>query len=160
MRASRLLVVTERYWPEGSGGELATHLILELLRDGFEITVMNGTRNPAIIEGVKYVYEPLLSARNKHLLWFNTLRLTRSRVFEKLVEGADVVYVPRFAFPVIPLAKKLGKKVVVHLHGYIPISYTATVLALFEEHRHRIPRDDLELECLRDPRIAEPSPKP
>jgi len=147
--APRLLVVTERYWPEGSGGELATHLILELLRDSFEVTVVTGTRSPAGVEGVRYVYEPLLSARSKHPLWFNTLRLARSRVFEKLVERADVVYVPRFAFPVIPLAKRLGKRVVVHLHGYIPVSYTAVVLAPFKEHRHRVPRDDLELECMK-----------
>jgi len=149
MAAPRLLVVTERYWPEGSGGELATHLILELLRDSFEVTVVTGTRSPARVEGVRYIYEPLLSARNKHLLWFITLRLTRSRAFDKLVERADVVYVPGFAFPVIPLAKRLGKRVVVHLHGYIPASYTAVVLAPFEEHRHRILRDDLELECMR-----------
>jgi len=148
--APRLLVVAERYWPDGSGGELATHLILELLRGSFEITVVTGTRNPASIEGVKYMYEPLLSARNKHLLWFNTLRLTRSRAFEKLVERADVVYVPRFAFPVIPLAKRLGKRIIVHLHGYIPVSYTAVVLASFEEHKHKVLRDDLELECMKD----------
>jgi len=150
MVKTKILVVTERYWPEGSGGELATHLILELLRDSFEITVVTGTRSPARVEGVRYIYEPLLSARNKHMLWFNTLRLARSRAFERFVERADIVYVPRFAFPVIPLARRLGKRVVVHLRGYIPVSYTAVVLAPFEEHRHRILRDDLELECMVD----------
>jgi glycosyltransferase involved in cell wall biosynthesis len=43
----------------------------------------------------------------------------------------------------------LGKKVVVHLHGYIPISYTATVLAPYEEHKHRITLDDIRLECMK-----------
>jgi len=148
MGASKLLVVTERYWPEGGGAELATHLILELLRGSFEITVVTGTRNPARVDGVRYIYEPLLSVRSKHLLWFNTLRLARSRAFEKLVKRAGVVYVPRFAFPVIPLAKRLGKRVIVHLHDYIPVSYTAVVLAPFEEHRYRILRDDLELTCM------------
>jgi glycosyltransferase involved in cell wall biosynthesis len=57
--------------------------------------------------------------------------------------------VPRFAFPVIPYAKKMGKAVVVHLHDYIPVSYTATVLAPYEEHRHRITRDDIALECMK-----------
>jgi len=61
-----------------------------------------------------------------------------------------VVYVPRFAFPVIPLAKRLGKKVVVHLHDYIPISYTAVVLAPYEKHKNRIHRDNVALECRRD----------
>jgi len=122
--APRLLVVAERYWPEGSGGELATHLILELLRDSFEIAVVTGALNPARVENVRYIYEPLLSVRNKHLLWFNTLRLARSRVFEKLVEGADVVYVSRFAFPVIPLTKRLDKRIIVHLQDYT-LSHTA-----------------------------------
>jgi len=81
MGVSKLLVVAERYWPEGNGGELATHLILELLRDSFEITVVTGMLSPARTEGVGYIYEPLLSVRNKHLLWFNTLRLAQSRVF-------------------------------------------------------------------------------
>jgi len=81
MSMPKLLVVAERYWPEGSGGELATHLILELLRDSFEITVAAGTLSPARVKGVRYIYEPLLSAKNKHLLWFNTLRLARSGVF-------------------------------------------------------------------------------
>jgi len=147
MTATKLLVVTELYWPEGSGAELATHLILQLIRDSFRITVVTGSQNPTRVEGVEYIHEPLLTLRSKHLLWFNILRLTRSRAFEKLVEGADVIYMPRFAFPIIPLAKRLGKRVAVHLHNYIPVSYTATVLAPFEEHRHRILRDDLELEC-------------
>jgi glycosyltransferase involved in cell wall biosynthesis len=59
------------------------------------------------------------------------------------------VYVPRFAFPLIPCAKRLGKKVVVHLHDYIPISYTATVLAPYEERKHRIVLDDTMLECMK-----------
>jgi len=146
---SRILVITELYWPKGGGGILATHLILELLRNNHKITVITGTRNIVNLEGVKYIYEPLLSADNRHLLWFNASKLTRVRAFEKLVERADVVYVPRYAFPVIPLAKRLGKRVVVHLHDYIPVSYTAVVLAPFEEHRHRILRNDLELECMK-----------
>jgi len=149
MTALRLLVVTEPYLPEGGGAELATHLILYLLRSNFEITVVTGIRDPAKLEGIKYVYEPLLPVRNKHLQWFNALRLARSRPFEKLIERADVVYVPRFAFPVIPLAKMLGKRVIVHLHDYIPVSYTAAVLAPFEEHGNRVSKDDLELECMK-----------
>ncbi|RLG79580.1 MAG: hypothetical protein DRO13_05725 [Thermoprotei archaeon] len=83
------------------------------------------------------------------MLWPNTMRLVRMERFRKLVRKADIVYIPRFVFPVIPFAKKLGKKVVVHLHGYIPISYTATILAPYEEHRDRIVRDDVFLECIK-----------
>jgi len=145
----RILVVSERYWPEGSGGELATHLITKLLADEFDITVVTGTKEPERAEGVRYIYEPALSAKSKHVLWLNTTRLAKSTAFRKLVERADVVYVPRFAFPVIPLAKRLGKKVVVHLHGYIPISYTAVVLAPYEKHKRRIHRENVALECRR-----------
>jgi len=146
---SLILVVTERYWPEGSGGELATHLILDILRKRFDVIVVTGTKNPSRLSGVKYIYEPLLSKREKPILWLNTLKLIRSQRFQKLLRESDIVYIPRFAFPIIPYAKKLNKKVVVHLHDYIPISYTATVLAPYEEHKHRITLDDIGLECMK-----------
>jgi glycosyltransferase involved in cell wall biosynthesis len=43
----------------------------------------------------------------------------------KLIKKRDVLYVPKLAYPVIPIAKKFGKKVIVHLHDYQPISYEA-----------------------------------
>jgi glycosyltransferase involved in cell wall biosynthesis len=150
MSRERLLVITEDYWPEGSGGELATHLILEILRKEFDIVVLTGTQNPIKLPGVQYLYEPLLAKREKALLWLNTSRLAGSQHFQKILRESDVVYIPRFSYPVIPHARKLGKKVIVHLHGYIPVSYTATILAPYEEHRYRISRDDTMLECRRD----------
>jgi len=106
-------------------------------------------RNPSKLPSVRYVYEPLLSKREKPVLWLNTVKLVHTQRFQKLLRESDVVYIPRFAFPIISYAKKLGKKVVVHLHGYIPISYTATVLAPYEEHKHRITLDDIRLECMK-----------
>jgi len=38
-----------------------------------------------------------------------------------------MVYIPRFSYPVIPLAKKHDKKVIVHLHNYQPLTYCAVV---------------------------------
>jgi glycosyltransferase involved in cell wall biosynthesis len=150
MSRERLLVITEDYWPEGSGGELATHLILEILRKEFDIVVLTGTQNPIKLPGVQYIYEPLLAKREKVSLWLNTSRLAGSQRLQKMLRESDVVYIPRFSYPVIPHARKLGKKVIVHLHGYIPVSYTATILAPYEEHRYRISRDDTMLECRRD----------
>lgn len=144
---SKILVVTERYWPEGSGGELATHLVMDMLRSKFEVTVITGTANPTRAPGVEYVYEPLLTKREKPILWLNTLRLIETDRFRRQLSESDIVYIPRFAFPIIPYAKKAGKKVVVHLHDYIPISYTAVILAPYEEHRHRIALDDIGMEC-------------
>jgi len=63
----KILVVTERYWPEGSGGGLATHLITKLLADKFDVTVVTGTKKPES-QGLKVQYEPASATRNKHLL--------------------------------------------------------------------------------------------
>jgi glycosyltransferase involved in cell wall biosynthesis len=147
MSREQLLVITERYWPEGSGGELATHLILEILRKELDIVVLTGTQNPTKLPGVQYVYEPLLAKREKVWLWLNASRLANSRRFQKMLRESDVVYIPRFSFPIIPIAKRFGKNVIVHLHDYIPISYTAVVLAPYEQHRGRITRDDIMMEC-------------
>jgi glycosyltransferase involved in cell wall biosynthesis len=146
---STVLVVIERYWPDGSGGELATHLILDILGKRFDVTVVTGTKNPSKLPSVRYVYEPLLSKREKPVLWLNTARLVHTQRLQKLLRESDVVYIPRIAFPIIPYAKKLGKKVVVHLHDYIPVSYTATVLAPYEKHKNRIALDNIKLECMR-----------
>ena len=150
MSRKQLLVITERYWPEGGGAELATHLILEILQKEFNIVVLTGTQNPTKLPGAQYIYEPLLAKREKVWLWLNASRLTTSQRFQKILRKSDVVYIPRFSFPMIPHARKLGKKVIVHLHDYIPVSYTATILAPYEEHRYRISRDDIMLECRRD----------
>jgi len=146
---SRLLVVSERYWPDGDGGELATHLIVNVLSREFEVAVVTDTKNPSKVPHVQYIYESLLSRWEKPILWLNVLKLIRMKRFKKLLREADVVYVPRFAFPLIPYAKKMGKKVVAHLHNYISISYTAVILAPYEEHKHKITRDDTMLACLK-----------
>jgi glycosyltransferase involved in cell wall biosynthesis len=43
-----------------------------------------------------------------------------SSFFRKIVKWANVVYIPRFWYPAIFLAKKYKKSVIVHLHDYIP----------------------------------------
>jgi glycosyltransferase involved in cell wall biosynthesis len=140
-------LLSELFWPEGGGAELATHLITDILSRVFEVTVVTGSRNPAVLPGVRYVYEPLLARREKAFLWLNIYRLTRTERFKKLVRGADIVYIPRLAFPAIPYVKEMGKTVVVHLHDYIPLSYSAAILAPYKDHKHRITRDDTILEC-------------
>jgi glycosyltransferase involved in cell wall biosynthesis len=77
------------------------------------------------------------------------MRLTRKERFVRLLRDSDVVYVPKYAFPVIPAVEKLGKKVVVHLHDYIPVVYTAVVMAPYEKHKHSIAKDDIALECMK-----------
>ncbi|MEM3680042.1 MAG: glycosyltransferase family 4 protein [Metallosphaera sp.] len=126
---SRLLIVSERWWPDGTGGVLASHLIAGLLQDmGFRLTVVHGTREPLRLNGVRYVYSSLLSVRDKHRLWLNCSILAREHWFRKLISRSDVVYIPRLCYPLVPVVKGLGKRVIVHLHDYQPISYNAVVL--------------------------------
>ncbi|MEM4744943.1 MAG: hypothetical protein QXX52_08215, partial [Ignisphaera sp.] len=107
---SRVLIVSERWWPDGTGGVLASHLIARLLRDaGFRLTVAHGTREPVRLNGVRYVYSSLLSVRDKHRLWLNCSLLAKEHWFRKLINGSNVVYVPRYCYPLIPVAKRLSR---------------------------------------------------
>jgi len=142
-----ILVVAELYWPEDGGAELATHLIIDILRREFDVTVVTGSKNTDALSGVKYVYEPLLVRREKPVLWLNSLWPMGAERFRDLLRRHDIVYIPKYALPIIPVARKLGRKVVVHLHDYIPISYTAVVLAPYEEHSRRMTRDNVMMEC-------------
>ncbi len=136
---AKILVISERWWPEGSGGELATYLIVKgLAEEGFEVTVMHGSKKAWRIPGVRLVYEPLLGPRSKHLLWLNSMRLARKERFTGLVRSSDTVYIPRISYPLIEAAKRLGRGVVVHIHAYQPVSYSSAVPAPFEEWRGRI----------------------
>ncbi|MEM4474774.1 MAG: glycosyltransferase family 4 protein, partial [Candidatus Bathyarchaeia archaeon] len=88
-------------------------------------------REPAKLNGIRYVYSSLLSVRDKYRLWLNCSILAREHWFRKLVSSSDVVYIPRYCYPLIPVAKRLGRRVVVHLHDYQPVSYNSIV---FSEH--------------------------
>ncbi|MEM1510775.1 MAG: glycosyltransferase family 4 protein [Thermofilaceae archaeon] len=128
--SNKVLVVSERWWPDGSGGILASHLIAGLLRDaGFKLTIVHGTKEPVRLNGVRYVYSSLLSVRDKHRLWLNCSILARKHWFRKLISSSDVVYIPRYCYPLIPVAKRLGRRVVVHLHDYQPVSYNSIVFS-------------------------------
>lgn len=143
-----ILTLAEVYWPEGGGAELATHLILQLMqRSNFAIQVITGTPHPAHIEKVRYIYEPLLSTRNKPQLWINTLRTLHKPQYKEMILSTDIVYIPKFALSAIPYLKKIKKKVIVHLHGYLPLSYDAVISAPFEAVRNRILREDAVSEC-------------
>ncbi|KXA91340.1 hypothetical protein AKJ64_04795 [candidate division MSBL1 archaeon SCGC-AAA259E17] len=125
----RILVVTEQYWPEGGGIELATHLIIKLLSqiDDMEFVVVTGTEKPKNEDWEEYLYVPTLDCTNKYALWFHLFRIRNRKWFEKLIDSVDAVYVPRYCYPVIPSAKKKGVKTVVHLHDYQPISPGAAI---------------------------------
>ncbi|MEM4619570.1 MAG: glycosyltransferase family 4 protein [Desulfurococcaceae archaeon] len=122
----KVLVVTPVYHPEVGGGALATYLITDLLaRTGqLRLTVLTGAKNPKIVSGVKYIYDPLMKLINKH--YFPPSLLAKR--YQKILREHDIIYVV-YAFPFIPLGKAYGKKVIVHLHDYRPISLNGVVLA-------------------------------
>jgi len=128
MSRARVLIVQELWWPKGGGGILATHLITKVLvRHGFEVRVVTGVEDHEVIDNVVFIHEPRLRAGNKLELWFNAYMVSREGWFRRLVEWADVVYIPHYAYPVIPSVKELGRRVIVHLHDYQPISYTSVI---------------------------------
>jgi glycosyltransferase involved in cell wall biosynthesis len=121
-----ILVVSELFWPEGGGAELATYLILNMLaKHNFDITVVTGTKNPAKIRGVKYYITPYLRASNRIVRWVNMGLLRRDERFKEILSDHNILYIPLAAYPLIPFAKRKGLKVVVHLHNYAPIRYSS-----------------------------------
>lgn len=136
----RILIVSEQCWPEGGGGILATHLITKMLaQQGFKVTVATGTDQPSRIEGVEYFIISHLKPRNKIKLWLNLASLGRTSSFRKMLKDVDILYIPRYCYPVIPLAKRLGKKVIAHLHDYQPLAYNAAILHFYRNSQGSSP---------------------
>jgi glycosyltransferase involved in cell wall biosynthesis len=139
----KLLIISEKFWPEGGGAEFATFLISNILSHYFNVSILTGTLSSQVNDA-QVLYAPWLKTENKFTLWSTIIR--NRGTIEKSIKKNDIIYVPRASFPVIPWGKKLGKKIVTHLHDYIPISYNAVLLAPFEQRKHRLNRDTLMLE--------------
>jgi len=127
-----ILIVSELWWPEPEGGgTLAHYLVTKLLRDaGCKITIVHGARNPKTIRGVNFVYTNHLDMnylKYKYGLWLHCILLSREHWLQKLLQKADIIYIPGRAYPLIPLAKRMGKKTIVHLHDYQPLSFNANI---------------------------------
>jgi len=122
-----VLFLSELFYPHGGGAEYATFLYAELLSQAdFNITVVTNKFDgePEVSRhGKLTIYRlPLLgksgSVKYAILKRFDVLF---SSFMRKMMKWADVIYVPRFWFFAIPLAKALGKPIITHLHDYIPI---------------------------------------
>ena len=131
----KILVISEIVYREGGGAELATYLILKILsKEGFKITVLTSTRNPEPIPGVSYYTTSLLKPLDRVRRFFNVEMLKRQEWFRKLLKSHDILYIPQAAYNLIPQAKKLGLKIIVHLHNYTPIRWHGVVY-YFEPER-------------------------
>ena len=127
-----LLVISEHFWPEGSGGTLATYLITKLLvACNFKVTVITGTRNPAKISGVDFIIDEAFKISNKPARWLYFLNPSAKKRYKSLMKKFDIIYIP-YGYPLVSLAKELDKRVIVHLHDYQPIAYNSTIM-----HNHR-----------------------
>jgi len=122
-----VLFLSELFYPHGGGAEYATFLYAELLSQaGFNITVVTNKFDgePEVSRhGKLTIYRlPLLgkSGSVKYAI-LKRFEVLFSSFMRKMMKWADVIYVPRFWFSAIPLAKALGKPIITHLHDYIPI---------------------------------------
>jgi len=108
----KVLAVAELIWPaDSTGGSLATHLHLKrLAQEGAEVTVVG----PAAPPGATLVEAKLPRSRPALWLWI----AKRWRWLQRLAEKHDVVYIPRYAYPMVDIAHAAGAPAVVHMHGY------------------------------------------
>jgi glycosyltransferase involved in cell wall biosynthesis len=122
----KILFLSELFYPYGGGAELATYLYAKLLsRAGVSVVVVtnrfDGEPDFSNSEGFAVYRLPLFrKIENVKYSILKRLDVLLSGFMRKLLRWADVVYVPRFWFSAIPLAKALGKPVITHLHDYIP----------------------------------------
>jgi len=128
-----MLIISGQFWPEGSGGALATYLITKLLSsyDDFKITVVTGTHRPAKIDNVNFIIDEGFRIQYKPMRWLYFLRSPVRRYYRNLMKRYDVIYIP-YGYELIPVSKELDKKVIVHVHDYQPITYSTVIL-----HNHQ-----------------------
>jgi len=135
-----ILILSELFYPHGGGAELATYLYAKLLSEAKTNVVVVTNRFEGESEfsdknGFKVYRFPLfVKAENVKYSILKLVNVLFSSFMRKLIKWADVVYVPRFWFSAIPLAKAYKKPVIVHLHDYIPI-YPLATFYNFKEDR-------------------------
>jgi glycosyltransferase involved in cell wall biosynthesis len=122
-----LLFLSETFYPHGGGAELATYLYARLLSEaGHDVIVLTNRfvgETDISKNGKLVTYRLPLFKQNIHGKYSILMRLDvlLSGFLKKMLRWADVVYIPRFWYSAIPLAKGYGKPVIVHLHDYIPV---------------------------------------
>ena len=113
----RILFVSELFFPHGGGAEVSSFYLYSLLSRRAKVVVASFSPSGRVRVWRLFPERPLL--------WF-------SGVFPgwgRLLRGFDVVYVPRYAYFLVPLAKRLGLRVVVHLHNFTPVRYSGYFVA-------------------------------
>ncbi len=129
----QILFLTENFYPNGSGGELATFLYANILsRAGFKVVVVTNRfslLDPPFTKNGNLIIFRLQLFGNSTPSKFSILArsgILLSTGLRKLIENSDAIYIPGFWYPAIILAKSFKKPVITHLHGYSPICPLAT----------------------------------
>jgi len=141
-----IVIISEKFWPEGSGGELATYLYVKgmMQHKDLYLRVLTGTplnKIPEDLRGlsnVDFVVLDFLRVKHRVTLWRNL-----SRNIDKIMnylKDAEVLYIPGSSIIVAPYVKKHYNdvKIVYHLHGYLPISYNSAVYYPYEKRKNKI----------------------
>jgi glycosyltransferase involved in cell wall biosynthesis len=128
-----ILFLSELFYPHGGGAEFATHEYSKMLAEqGFNVTVITNRfdEEPEVSKSGKIIIYrfPLLKSSNavKFQMLFKT-DIWLSGSIKEFFEWADVVYIPRFWYSAILVAKAHKKRVIVHLHDYIPVCPLASL---------------------------------
>jgi len=145
MEGLNILFLSETLYPHGGGAELATYLYANLVsRAGHDVLVITnrfaGESETYQNSNLRLYRLPLFdgSGIDKYSILRRVDLLLSSRI-KAILKWADVIYVPRFWFSAIPIAKSFGKCVVVHLHDYVPICPLATV---YDQSREALCNDN------------------
>jgi glycosyltransferase involved in cell wall biosynthesis len=112
-----ILVITQSLWPEGSGGELATYLYIDLLtKNGVNVKVALASNNLNNAWARLSIYNIPTTGYGKYAI----VTPFALKKLERLINWADIVYFTGL-FALIPLIKcKYRKPIVVHLHSTFP----------------------------------------
>jgi len=149
-----VLFLSEIFHPHGRGAELATYLFAKNLEaEGLNIVVVTNRFNgdeEVTKNGKLSIYRlPLFREdTNSKYSIFRRVDVLFSQFLRKLVKWADVVYIPRFWFSAIWLAKAYRKPVVVHFHDYIPICPLSTTFDITKNQVCSCKRGYCSLRCI------------
>lgn len=117
-----LLIVSEAFFPEGRGGELATYLYAKLLNNsGVDVRVITASTSSITkgkIDGL-IIYKIPTRKLTKYSI-MSKIPILFKGYSKRLFEWSDIIYMTGW-FPAIPFIKhKFRKSVVVHLHSSFP----------------------------------------
>lgn len=127
------MFLSELFHPHGSGAELATRLYAELLSNAdvsVNVVTNRFAGESAVTKNGSLTIHRLPMFKNGDTIKYSVLTrfdVLFSSFLREMIKKADVVYVPRFWFSAILLAKAQRKPVISHLHDYIPVCSLSNV---------------------------------